>query len=280
MEYDNKWIQEIVDLQQADGSWGCFHTLSKPAKGKALTTEQALRRLYQLGLTDKDKPIQKALTYMKAVLRHELTPPDRREKVLNWDFFESMMMATWIRRYSPQDKDAAIIAAFWADIIRAAFSSGIYDDASYEAAYREKIPKLHNGERLIDISQFYMVNLLWGELDRHVESAFVDSIIHHANGIYYVYDQPIRDLPDKFDSLQASRYIGALECMAAYSCASEKLSFAIAWLHRHKQEDTWDLGPEAKDNVYFPVSNSWRKSKDRKLDCTVRIRRLLNTIAV
>ena len=38
--YDNKWVQQIVDFQHEDGSWGCFHTLSQPTKAQPMTTEQ------------------------------------------------------------------------------------------------------------------------------------------------------------------------------------------------------------------------------------------------
>ena len=37
--YNNKWIQQIVDLQHEDGSWGCFHTLSQPTKDQPITTD-------------------------------------------------------------------------------------------------------------------------------------------------------------------------------------------------------------------------------------------------
>lgn len=279
MAYGGKWVQSIADLQQPDGSWGHFHTLSQPTKERPITTEQALRRLYVLGLTRADEPVQKALAYMKAVLRHEAVPPDGREKVLNWDFFEQMMMAAWVRRFSPEDEAAGCIAAFWAGIVSAAFASGAYDADAYEKAYRQSIPKLHAGERLIAVPQFYMVSLLRGELDKKAEAAFIDHILQHAGGIYYVYDKRIAQVPARFDSLQASRYIGALECLAGYACAPEKLGFAIRWLHEHKREDGWDLGPKANDGVYFPVSDSWRKAEDRKKDCTARIQRWLDTMA-
>ncbi len=86
MSYNNKWINQIIKLQKSDGSWGNFHTLGKPIKGQPISTEQALRRLWVLGLTDKDEPINHSLQYMKHVLDKRVTPPDRREKVMNWDY--------------------------------------------------------------------------------------------------------------------------------------------------------------------------------------------------
>jgi len=63
-----KWIQQIIDLQHDDGSWGCFHTLSQPTKKQLITTEQALRRLRILGLTKDDDPICRAIRYMEGCL--------------------------------------------------------------------------------------------------------------------------------------------------------------------------------------------------------------------
>lgn len=94
-------------------------------------------------------------------------------------------------------------------------------------------------------------------LDPFVEAAFVDHILHHPTGIYYVYDREMTELPKRFDSLQISRYIAALECLAGYHCVKEKLSFASEWLLANEGENGWDLGATAKDGVCFPLSDSW-----------------------
>ena len=62
---DNIWVQQILALQQEDGSWGHFHSLSQPTKQQPMTTEQALRRLWILGLTKDDQPIARTLAYME-----------------------------------------------------------------------------------------------------------------------------------------------------------------------------------------------------------------------
>lgn len=60
----NKWAKQILDSRDSEGMWGNFHTLSQPAGNKAITTEQALRRLRILGFTKDDKPIRQALDRM------------------------------------------------------------------------------------------------------------------------------------------------------------------------------------------------------------------------
>jgi hypothetical protein len=61
MDYrDGKRAKKILELQQNNGSWGYFHSLSNPTPKQPMTTEQALRRLEILGFTINDNPIQKA----------------------------------------------------------------------------------------------------------------------------------------------------------------------------------------------------------------------------
>jgi hypothetical protein len=69
MDYKNeKWARKIIELQNDDGSWGYFHSLSNPTPEQPMTTEQALRRLEILGFTIDDKPIKKAVKYMNDCL--------------------------------------------------------------------------------------------------------------------------------------------------------------------------------------------------------------------
>lgn len=59
MDHKNsKLAQEIIELQNEDGTWGgMFHSLAQPNSRCPLTTEQALRRLKVLGFTINDIPV-------------------------------------------------------------------------------------------------------------------------------------------------------------------------------------------------------------------------------
>ena len=132
---------------------------------------------------------------------------------------------------------------------------------------------------MISIAQFYMVNLLQN-VDNKTEAAYVDHIIDNDGGIYYIYERKISELPAEFASKQANNYIAALEQLAGYSCAGEKLKFAVGWIYHHRDDNgQWDLGPLAKDGINFPLSDSWRNPEDRKRDCTVRIEKLLQSLS-
>ncbi len=275
----SKWAQEIVALQTPEGSWGYFHTLSQPTKERPITTEQALRRLSVLGYTIEDTPIRRAVDYMHACLIGEKTLPDRREKMHDWDIFTRLMLATWIRRFTPDDANANAAARMWAEVISGAFHSGCYDDKDYLRSYQACFQKQARGGRLVDFVSFYPVSLLVGCLASREEALFLEHVLRHETGIYYIYDAPLCVLPDQFMSKAAIRYLAAVELLADYERCRGKLAFVTDWLEQNRSEDgLWDMGSQAKDGVYYPLSDSWRRKADRVGDCTWRIGRLMSKI--
>jgi len=280
---NSKWASEIIDLQKDDGSWGYFHSLSKPTKNNKITTEQAIRRLEILGYTINDKPVIKAVSYMQDCLTGKKEIPDRREKVHNWDIFTALILSTWIRRFTKDDHNANNVAEKWAEIISRAFEKGSYDHDIYVDTYKKAFQLKPKGGRLLDFANFYHISLLSDSLDDKTASALTDYILQHQSGIYYIYDKQISVLPQTFKSLEASRYISAVEMLAEYKNpgCKEKLMFVVEWLNANKEDDgNWDMGASVKDGVKFPLSDSWRKKELRVKDCTYRISKLINKVKI
>lgn len=142
--------QKLLSFQLEDGSWGKFHSLGVPTKAEPYTTEQATRRLSILGFTIEDEPIRKAVGYMHRCLTHEVFIRDRREKTHDWDIFTSLMLATWIRRFTKKDELANAVVKAWCDVITSAFQSGGYSQSDYEQAYITAFSKPVKGDRFID----------------------------------------------------------------------------------------------------------------------------------
>lgn len=277
MYKDSKWAKEIISLQKEEGQWGYFHTLSEPKKF-SITTEQALRRLEILGYTIEDSCIQKAVEYMHDCLIGKKEIPDRREKVLDWDVFSQLMLSTWIKRFTGEDEKANQVARTWADIITYTFRSGVFSYEDYVYAYNQHFPKLKKGARYIDITCFYVVSVIADCLKMAVENTVFDYLLNHETGIYYIYGEPICNLPEVFESKKASRYLGGVELLSVYHNNLSKLTFVTEWLSKQKNEEgKWDMGSSVKDFVYFPLSDVWKK-EDRIKDCTYRIEKLINRI--
>ena len=279
MHKEGKWASSIIALQEPDGKWGCFHSLSQ-VYGAPITTEQALRRLERLGYTIEDACIQKAVSYMDDCLTGKMTIPDRREKLHNWDIFTAMILATWIRRFTLDNPNANAVAKQWTDIVSYAFTKGSYNHRDYVTAYRETFGIKPNGGRFVDFVSFYPVSMLSNSLVRKTEEALIDYILSKDDGIYYVYDKKLLTLPSSFESREASRYLGAVELLSKYPAAKEPLQFVVDWLNEKRNTNgKWDMGKTVNDKVYFPLSDDWRKLETREADCTERIDALLKALA-
>lgn len=198
MHKGGKWANQIIDLQEANGNFGCFHSLSK-YHNSPITTEQALRRLERLGYTISDDCIQKAVRYMNDCLTGKNEIPDRKEKTHDWSIFTSLMLAAWVRRFTSDNFMANQIATQWSQIITSAFSTGEYEHNAYVKAYQDIL-----GARLIDFVHFYPLSLLRDTLDSKTENAMIWYVLRKASGIYYVYDGKISILPSVFQSKNAS----------------------------------------------------------------------------
>ena len=273
----SKWAKQVLSLQRDDGSWGYFHSMSEPRK-YPFTTEQALRRLAVLGFTIEDEPIKKAVAYLHDCLTGRNEMPDRKEKLHDWNIFTKLMAAAWIRIFTREDPAANAVAETWADVISRAFSSGKYDHNDYLAAYQRTFKKQARGGRLVDFVHFYIVSLVSDCLDLKTERAVFDHILCHETGIYYIYPKPLSKLPETFMSKTASLYIGAVELLTDYRRCTDKLIFVADWLNGNKINGKWDMGSEANDRIYFPLSDSWRSKDTRADDCTFRIEKLLERI--
>lgn len=283
MHKDSKWAKQIIALQESDGKWGWFHTLSQ-FYPSPITTEQAIQRLKRLGYTMEDVCIQKAVAYMSDCLAGKNRIPDRPEKLHDWNIFTSLILATRIREFTQDDPLANEVAKKWANIITAAFSSGIsagfYDHAAYTAAYCDTWGMRPAGGRLTDFVNFYPLSLIKNCLNEVVENAVMEYVLHKSSGVYYVYEDRLADLPLVFESKEASRYLAAVELLSQYRCANHQLEFVVDWLNGKKNEcGKWDMGHVVKDNVYFPLSDDWRKPETREADCTERISAVLSVLS-
>ncbi len=274
-----KWAEQIISCRNPDGMWGNFHALSEPGKNKSITTEQALRRLRILGYTKDDEVIKTALEKMTRCVAEDVRIDSYSEKSHDWALFEKLMLSAWIRLFDPENEATLSVARQWGEIAEAAFSGGRYsydDDRKAFAITHGRLPRsgFESG-----FGMFYHAALLPRVVSAKTEDALLEYYISRSGGIYYIYEKPIYTLPEVFASKQTSRYLAAVEVLAMYPHAGEKLGFVRDWLLENRLADgRWDLGSGAKDGVYFPLSDSWRCAEYRTCDCTERISGLLEKL--
>lgn len=280
MDHKNgKWAREILSARDSEGMWGNFHTLSQPVRGKPITTEQAIRRLRILGFTRNDEPVQTVLERMCQCVSGERKIDDYYEKTHDWSLFEKLMLSAWIRIFEPENEIAAKVAGQWSEIAEKAFRSGRYDRQDDMEAFAMQFGRKPKSGFETGFGMFYHAALLQGALKPETEALLLDYYLSRPEGIYYIYDRPLNVLPEPFASRQTGRYLAAIEVLADYRQAGEKLRFVADWLDSNKDgQGRWDLGTDVKDGIYFPLSDSWRSPDARKADCTERIDSLLRKI--
>ena len=276
MHKNSKWAKQIIEWQNADGSWGDYHSLAIAGNSR-ITTEQAVRRLERLGYTIEDECIQKAVQYMSDCLVGKKTIPDRVEKVHDWNVFLSLILSTGIRRFTKDNPVANKVAEQWAEIVTIAFTDGSYNYDKYVESYKSILKP--NGGRIIGIENYYPISLLCDCLDEKTENAFIEHILNFDKGIYYIYDSKLTVPPQELQSKNASRYLGAIELLVRYKHARHKRGFVADWLNANRNENgKWDMGKSVSDKLYFPLSDNWRKNEIREADCTERIEKILNML--
>lgn len=275
---DSLDAKKIIAAQDENGLWGNFHSLAEPTN-KPYTTEQALRRLEILGYTKFDLPIKRTIDFMEACLRRNAIMPDRREESHNWDIFMELMLATWIRRFSNDSDCAKEIALKWAHIVSMGFKDGKLNPEEYNDAYQQIFGEKIYGGVFKDCANFYHVSLLKGMLEPQIEMNFIDYILNHPQGIYYLgYNKKLKELPDKFDSKQTVKFIASIKLLQEYDYGMSQLGYVERWLNKHKASaSTWELSSNVKDKIYLPLSESWRKKERRINDCTYFINEIVST---
>ncbi|MDR1803823.1 MAG: hypothetical protein LBQ94_09480 [Treponema sp.] len=282
---DGKWAKKILDLQLDDGSWGYFHSLSTltPGRFPSMTTEQALRRLEILGYTIDDKPVRKAVGYMNDCLMKKIKIPDREEKTHNWNIYTELMLSTWIRIFTPENRAANNAAAKWRKMISAAFKTGLYDHSEYITAYEKIFGIKMNPKagRLVDFVHFYPISLLTNFLDKRIEARYFQYILEHDSGMYYIYSNKLKNVPETFQSKNTGSYLRAIELLSKYNNpeCKKQLQFVVKWLKGNMlANNEWDMGKEAKDGINFPLSDSWKTDRLRIEDCTYRINKIVKSL--
>jgi hypothetical protein len=247
-----------------------------------------LQRLRILGLTKDDEPIKRAIAYMERLLTGEIPDPDRIEKSPNWAVNRPRLIAADILRFDHANSIALEIAKRWVSVMEQACSNGAVDFDVYLSCYLNEfgIPLMKNADKAKkqcgnDICNYYPAVMYAGLLTERAENAWLDYLLQYPEGMYYVYGKQLNTPPAEFASKHTSYWLAALEVIAEYRLAPEKLGFVVDYLMQNQlAPGVWDLGQQAKDNIYFPISDSWRKGEDRQHDCTVRIQKLLDKLTI
>jgi hypothetical protein len=73
-------------------------------------------------------------------------------------------------------------------------------------------------------------------------------------------------------------WLDGLSLIARFKTSRGLCSSALDWLWYQREKDgLWDFGHESRQQLTFPLSESWHDPMDRKIDCSISV---LHTMAI
>ena len=275
---NSKVVKRITDQQLSDGSWDRFHTLSARSTTR-ITTENAIRRLLVLGLGKKDIPLQKAFSYMEQYLLRQIDYRDHKESFSDWREINELFTATWMLEIDSTSSIAGKVADKWASLITKCFGGPLFNYMNYLAAFQE-IFNVKAGKRVWNIESFHIVSIVRNRLDPLIEDRFIRHILNDDRGLYYMPSSgKLASIPSEFMSRSAVSFVWSHHLLSRYPSYSKYSVEVYDWLMANQSDDgLWDFGSNAKDDVFLPYSDSWRKKINRKIDSTILVQRYLQSI--
>ena len=274
---NSRWVKQLEDAQEVNGSWGRFHSQDTKVKKPFRTTEEAIRRALALGLTAQDEVLKRAIGYMEAIMEGREHWTDQAEKHEGWPVNIRVITAATLATIVP---DHPLLVEFqnrWLEILHRTFASGSYDPLVERQAHRELHGIVTPGKYL-HLGMLYPLLILSsipGGLPTRLEQSLLQWLWNREEGIYYVTPRSLNRFPD-IDSPTFPAWLDGLELISRFMNGRQVVSRALDWINAQKNSGGfWDLGPRARTSIYFPLSEDWRIPGKRVIDGSVRILLLL-----
>jgi hypothetical protein len=131
----SRWVQELVQEQWGDGSWGRLQSRDSQAKTRIRTTEVGVERA--LGLDVTHPSLWNAARYLANLLESKTTYLDRPERNDRGPTGVRLFAAATLARIQPDYAALDDAWNLWATIASRTFTSGRYDADKEIAAHRE-----------------------------------------------------------------------------------------------------------------------------------------------
>lgn len=264
-------IKEISNSQDEFGCWKEFHS----------PTEVIIKRLLFMGLDDTCSCLKNVNGFIERVLESKDIWHQRIEKhdTTKWwiDMFMPLVSASTLSLISPGHPQVKKNAAIWLNFAKEAFQNGPYDSLA-EGQVQQEYFKFKT-RRPIPFYNYYVILLLTSENDlvpEALDSKILEYCMNNEAGIYYVYGKcpnsyvPIDHTKDCYSWLRTISILSRFHSFDEYK--NDIHSFL--WDQRNK-EGLWDFHIKPYGSM-FPLSDSWRKDKNRMIDSSIFILRILS----
>lgn len=267
-------VRNLIQEQNPDGGWGAFHTRTTKSKQKTGSTEVAVERAINLGLSPDHACLVRAKNYILSIMHGEFQFPDRHEKNDRWTTGMRLFLASTLSLIDPSNEELDQDRALWRDIVVRSFRSGAYSEKDEILAHRE-LTGASVKNSYLTIDNRYTLNILGskgGLLPMEVETAFVKWLWSRDEGIGYL-EAPLSKMPQFSAPGPFERWTISLEMMSRLALRSARFlakQIMCIW-ERQDQEGLWDFGSRAAFSTFLPLSDTWRSRSDRKVDWSTRV---------
>lgn len=275
-------IADLSGRQLPDGSFGRFALQTGLDNPNGGANEAALIRALSLGL-DEHHPMMASLRqYLESELEKSVQrcqhPHDGEEMLLA----RMLVLSGCLRQLNSRHPDVLQTISHWQTILTASFNGNEFQSSIFRDRCDE-IFGFDNGFWPEHWPEFgfsrSMLLLMKDQLPYAVEQGMISYLINNTRGIYPISNRSLKYFPLEFASRECIRFISSLELLAQYLGAAGFLRSAADWIWEQLGSGGyWDLGKQAGDQLYLPLSGSWRSKYVRQRDCTVRILILLSKL--
>lgn len=256
----SKWLKQLDAAQLPDGSWGRFHSQDTKKKTIFRTSEEAIDRAFALGLGPDHPVLAQARIHIENVLTGGACITDREEKNQAWPWLIKLILAGRLAQIDPTNQVLDPYWEFLAEVTRQAFASGNYCLEDEAQAYLH-ISGVHVPQGFLE-SQHALWILSAHALPTKLEHALVKWIWHKPDGIRYL-RTPLSQLQPRL----IAYWLRSMNILTRFQTWREVSTITLNTLWSQRDGDgLWDFGSQVARCSDFPLSESWRKGMNRKVD--------------
>ncbi len=275
----SRWYRQICDLLAEPlpehlirDDWRIRQTDGRhPARFQSV--DDIVVRAKQIGLTANDPELQPLVEHLLDCIHGHITVHESMNPAIG-RLLASGMLRQLVSNHPAQEPYAAALAGAVSD----AYTSGTYQAERYRQTLCEALEVPDNLPVPPVESELVLIQLD-GRLEHSVEALLTYDLLHHTRGIIGLNNRPMIHLPLKYPSVEACRYVLALEVLTHFDTVIDRLDFAREWLYECADEDgLWDISHECRDGIMLPLSESWRSPNHRRMDVSLQVMRVLQKL--
>lgn len=265
----SKWVHQLESEQLPDGSWGRFHSQDTKIKAVFRTTEAAIDRSFALGLDGTDPVLIKTRQFILDVLHGDAKITDRDEKSASWPLLIRFILAGRLAQIDSANQELDSFWTYLLDVARQSFSSANYRLQDEIAAYN-RLSSIHVPLGFLE-SQHTLWILSSRQLPEELEQAVLNWIWNKPDGIRYIRVPLAEPKPS-----QIGYWLRSMNIITRFKFWRDVSTNTLNRLWEQRNVDgLWDFGSSIARCVEFPISDSWRQVRNRRMDYSAHILSLL-----